>query len=272
MTPHPLDVAMFLQPAAEGRLTGLTNDAYWNFAGPFGGYTAALLMKAIMDDPRRLGPPVAQTVNFCAPISKGAFDIIVVLQRSGKATQHWSLELRQGDVVAATASIVCANRRETFAHESTARPIVPPPANVPAQSTTGPLAWLARYDFRFIEGAPGFGGKPRPTDDLGSARTALWLKDAPDRPLDYVALSALCDCFILRLLQIRGTMVPMSTVSMTSYFHATPDELAAHGTRHLLGIADAKRFNANFHDQSMELWSADGVLLASGVQTVWYKE
>jgi hypothetical protein len=61
-------------------------------------------------------------------------------------------------------------------------------------------------------------------------------------------------------------------VSMTSYFHATPAELAAHGTQHLLGIADAKRFNANFHDQSMELWSADGLLLASGVQTVWYKE
>ena len=251
---------------------GVTSDAYWNFAGPFGGYTAALLMRAVMDDPRRLGPPVAQTVNFCAPIVKGEFEIAVILQRSGKATQHWSLELRQEGVVAATASIICANRRETFQVATAAKPTVPPLAEVPAPPAKGPLPWLARYDFRFVEGAPRFGGKPRAPDDLGSSRTALWLKDEPDRPLDYVSLSALCDCFILRLVQLRGTMVPMSTVSLTSYFHAMPEELAAQGTQHLLGIADAKRFNANFHDQSMELWSTDGLLLASGVQTVWYKE
>lgn len=64
----------------------------------------------------------------------------------------------------------------------------------------------------------------------------------------------------------------MSTVSMTTYFHATDAEIAAQGSAPLLGIADSKRFVANFHDQSMELWGRDGRLLASGIQTVWYKE
>ena len=269
---HPLDEAMSLQRVGEGRLAGVTSDTYWNFAGPFGGYTAALFMKAFMDDERLLGPPVAQTVNFCAPIAKGAFEIVVLLQRSGKATQHWSLTLSQNGIVAATSSIVCANRRDTFAHISAIMPVVPSAAEVAPLQTDGRLPWLKAYDFRYVEGPPGFAIEPRSPNNLGSPRTVLWLKDAPDRPLDYVALSALCDCFILRLLQMRGTFPPMSTVSLTSYFHATPDELTAQGTQHLLGVADAKRFSANFHDQSMEMWGADGRLLASGIQTVWYKE
>lgn len=269
---HPLDHATTLVSAGPDVLSGVTSDAYWNFAGPFGGYTAALLMRAVMDDARRLGPPVAQTVNYCAPIVKGPFEITVTLQRSGKATQHWSLELRQGGSVAATASIICANRRETFAHAVAAMPSVPPPEAVPAMAAPSRLPWLASYDFRFIEGGPRFGEPAMAAGDLGGSRTMLWLKDRPDRALDYVSLAALCDCFILRLIQMRGTMVPMSTVSMTSYFHALPDDLARQGTAHLLGVADAKNFAANFHDQSMDLWGADGRLIASGVQTVWYKE
>lgn len=268
---HPLDTATKLSEIALDRLAGVSSDAYWNFAGPFGGYIAALFMHAIMRDERRLGPPVAQTVNYCGALAKGSFEIDVKLQRSGKATQHWSLELHQAGVVAATASIVCANRRETFAHTTTQPPDVSPPDQVARAPTPDRLPWLKAYDFRFIDGAPSFGA-PRPEGDLGPSITRLWLKDAPDRPLDYVSLAALSDCFILRLVQMRGTLPPMSTVSMTTYIHAMPDEIAAQGTRHLLGIADAKRFHANFHDQSMELWGSTGKLLATGMQNVWYRE
>ncbi len=269
---HPLDMATSLVRRDENRLAGDTSDHYWNFSGPFGGYVAALIMRAVMVDPRRLGPPVAQTVNYCGAMSKGAFEIAISLDRGGKATQHWSVRLTQGDLVMATATIVCANRRETFAHTAVAMPAVPPPEAVPSPPAIGRLPWLAAYDFRFIEGGPAFGAKPLAEGELGKPQTKLWLSDTPPRPLDFVSLAALSDCFILRLIQMRRTMVPMSTVSMTTYFHATETEVAAHGSAPLLGIADAKRFNANFHDQSMELWGPGGQLLASGVQTVWYKE
>jgi Thioesterase-like superfamily len=268
---HPLDVATRLVPTGESHLAGVTSDAYWNFAGPFGGYIAALFMRAIMMDARRLGPPVAQTVNYCAPMVKGAFDIVVILQRSGKATQHWSLELHQAGIVAATASVVCANRRATFAHAVTKPPVVPAAAEVAVSPRNDRLPWLNSYEFRFIEGGPTFNA-PRPAGDLGSSVTRLWLKDHPERVLDFVALAGLADCFILRLVQMRGVLVPMSTVSMTTYFHADEAELAAQATAPLLGVADAKRFSGNFHDQSMDLWGNSGRLLATGMQTVWYKE
>jgi acyl-CoA thioesterase len=269
---HPLDVATSLVRLDDNRLSGETSDDYWNFAGPFGGYVAALLMRAVMTDARRLGPPVAQTVNYCGAMNKGAFEISLSLDRGGKATQHWSLRLTQGDLVMATATIVCANRRETFAHIAVSPPEVPPPDAIAAAPAIGRLPWLSAYEFRFIEGGPQFGATPIAAGELGSPKTKLWLADKPARPLDFVSLAALSDCFILRLVQMRRTMVPMGTVSMTTYFHAAEDELAAQGSVPLLGIADAKRFNANFHDQSMELWGSGGKLLANGLQTVWYKE
>lgn len=270
-TPHSLDLATRLEAAGPDRLTGVMHEAYWNFAGPFGGYIAALFMRAVMIDPRRLGPPVAQTVNFCAAASKAPFEIALKLQRDGKATQHWSMELLQGGAVVATGSLVCANRRETFSHPNIAMPAVPTPHEIAVLPPHARLPWLDAYEFRFHEGGPGF-GKPRPADDLGSSRTVLWLRDKPDRALDFVALASLADCFILRLVQMRGTLVPMATVTMTTHFHATEPELQQQGTKPLLGVADASRFNANFHDQTMELWGTNGHLLASGMQTVWYKE
>jgi hypothetical protein len=273
MPTHIFDAATSLTVLGEDRRAGVTSDAYWNFAGPFGGYIAALLMKSVMMDARRLGPPVAQTVNYCGPLAKGPFEISLKLARSGKATQHWSLELVQGADIFASGSIVCANRRETFAHDAATAPTVPAVEQVPSNPPNPRLPWLSAYDFCFIEGiGPSFGQKPQP-GELGPSRTTLWLRDNPPRPLDFPALASLSDCFILRLVQMRGGLAPMSTVSMTTYFHADEAELAAQGDAHLLGIADAKRFRANFHDQQMELWSADRTrLLATGIQTVWYKE
>jgi acyl-CoA thioesterase len=272
MVQHQFDKAIALTQGADGIWDGTTSDRYWNFAGPFGGYLAALTLNAVLQDERKLGPPVAQTVNYCGALAKGAFRIATTLERGGKATQHWSVRLLQGGAVVTTSSIVCANRRETFAHSATAKPSAPPPEGITPYVASENYPWIGAYDFRFVEGGPVLDGVARSDGKLGPTRTMLWMRDMPVRPLDHLAVSSIADCFILRLLQMRGRLAPMSTVSMTTYFHATEAELAEQGTAPLLGVADAKRFNANFHDQEMELWGSDGRLVASGIQMVWYKE
>lgn len=67
-------------------------------------------------------------------------------------------------------------------------------------------------------------------------------------------------------------MVPAGTVSLTTYFHTDAAGLAAQGTAPLIGVADTKVFRQGYFDQSAELWSADGRLLATSVQTVYFKE
>jgi len=267
---HPLDAALAFTAGADGALAGRTSPAYWNMVGPFGGITAAQLLKAALDHPARIGEPVAQTVNFCAPIAEGDFVIRVKEVRSGRSVQHFYAELVQGETIAASATMVFARRIPTWGHHTAAMPEAPPPAEVPVLTKKPPLAWLGAYAFRYVSGLPIMASEAFPEPQ--SAKSLIWVADQPPRPLDHVALASLCDVFIVRVFQVRGLRTPAGTVSMTSYFHASAEELARQGTRPLLARVDSTRFGDQFHDQQAELWSDEGKLLATTTQVVWFRE
>ena len=52
---------------------------------------------------------------------------------------------------------------------------------------------------------------------------------------------------------------------------ADEEALARQGDRPLLTASDARVFRHGFNDQSTELWSDDGQLLAMSHQVVWFK-
>lgn len=267
---HAFDIATRLEPVGDGRYVGATSPTYWNMAGPFGGITAALMLRAVLDHPQRRGRPAALTVNFCGAVAEGEFEIAVRLVRDGRSTQHWQVEMTQGERgVATTASVVTGAARETWSHEAQAAPVVPPPAEVASMDLTGRTGWTRAYDMRFVEGQPAWVGR---LPQIRPARSVAWVRDAPERPLDYVSLAALSDSFFIKILQVRGDLPPVATVSLSTYFLADEAEVAAQGSRHLLGVCDARAFRHGFNDQSGELWSADGQLLAVTSQVVWWKE
>ena len=71
--------------------------AEWaNMVGPFGGITAAVLLRAIESHPDRLGEPVALTVNFAAPIVDGEFEISRRAPRTNRTNQHWIVRTQSG--------------------------------------------------------------------------------------------------------------------------------------------------------------------------------
>lgn len=269
-TPHPFDAAIALEPCGEGRFRGHTSTVYWNMAGPFGGVTAALMLRAVLSHPLARGRPVALTVNYCGAVAEGAFEIEVRLVRDGRSTQHWQVEMRQGERgVATTASVVTGPTRETWTHATASMPSVPPPEAVAPMDLTGRTGWTCAYDMRFVEGEPAWAGRheiPRPS------RAVLWMRDATPRPLDYPALAALSDAFFIKVLQVRGDVPPVATVSMSTYFLADEAEITRQGARHVLGVSDGRAFRHGFNDQAGELWSADGDLLAVTSQVVWFKE
>ena len=267
---HPFDRATALARTGDGAYTGSTSSDYANLAGPFGGVTSAALLRAVTEHDALSGDPIALTVNFCGAVADGDFTISATNERTGRHTQHWSLALTQNDEMRATASVVCGKRAPAFSHQPDIAPSAPAPEAVPVAPTNGMMNWLQRYEFRFIHGIPSFNRTPH--DEPASSRSLWWVSDLPARPLDYVSLAAISDAFFARILHVRGTIGPLGTVSLTTYFHATPEEIAAQGTTPLLGAAHAKRFNGRFHDQHMDLWGKDGVLLATGTQIVWYKD
>ncbi|MEW6639183.1 MAG: thioesterase family protein [Pseudomonadota bacterium] len=266
---HPLEAATRLTPDGN-HLLGHTSRDYWAFIGPFGGATAATLLRAALDHPERIGDPLALTVNYCAPIAEGPLRIAVRPAKTNRSTQHWTMELfqRDGDSLA-TATAVFAKRRAGWSHAVAQMPRVPLPeelAPYPAGLTT---PWVDQYDMRFVGGPPRF--RKTPHAEPQPAQTLLWLRDAIPRPLDFLSLASMSDAFFGRVFHILGVLVPFGTVSLTTYFHCAATDLPA-DDGWVLGNAGANVFRAGFGDQTAELWSRDGRLLATSVQATYFRD
>lgn len=267
---HPFDDAIALDPAGPDRYVGRTTPAYWNMIGPFGGITAATLLKAAMRHPDVLGEPIALTVNFAGPIAEGEFEIEARPSRTNRSTQHWDLVLRQNGEVATTATAIFAVRRDTWGCTEAVRPDAPPPEDVPGvPEGFAKVRWLKAYDMRPFRGAKPHG---LPGAEHPDSITQFWLRDAPARTPDFPALASWCDSFYPRIFLKRAGFVPAGTVSLTTYFHTDRAALAALGDSHVLCSARAQVFRKGYSDQTAQVWSAGGELLATSHQVVYYKE
>ena len=265
---HAFDQAIRLVPTEPNQFRGHTSESYANMVGPFGGITAATLLNAVMQHPERIGEPVSLTVNFAGPIETGEFTIEAVPVRTNRSTQHWTLQLRQNGLVATTATVFCAIRRETWSEQELKAPSAPTPESLEQLPTEGRRGWLGNYDFRFVTG----GYDPARPYESSSSRSLLWIRDQPRRALDFPGLTAIGDSFFPRLFTRRQQFVPAGTVSLTMYFHTDSAQLAQVSDAYLLGEAVANQTRNNYFDQSAHLWSREGQLLLSTTQIVYYKE
>lgn len=270
---HPFDRALRLRPAADdgNRFDGQVSQDYWNMIGPFGGMTAATALQAVLDHPQRLGLPVTLTVNFVAPLAAGAYAIEAVPVRTNRSTQHWTITITQQDaqdqaVVVLTGTAMTALRRDTWSDAEMAAPDVPRPGDLPRFMPRQALGWFSLYDMRAIVGSV-----PAWDNRLRESLTQLWVRDHPARALDFQGLTAMADIFFPRVWLRRATHTPVGTVSLTVYYHADEAMLARAGTGHLLGQARGQGYFKGFHDQTAQLWSEQGDLLATTHQAVYFK-
>jgi acyl-CoA thioesterase len=264
-TPHLFDDATRVTPG-DSRWQGHTSDDYWAFVGPFGGATAATILRALMDHPQRAGDPTAMTVNYCAPIAQGPFDLDVRLVKTNRSSQHWCVEMTQGNgEVSTLATAVFAERRPSWSHQEAK---YPPATAFEDTLPFPPIAapWVKQYEFRFVEGEPKRGGAGAP-----DAFSKLWIADRVPRKIDALSLMAMSDAFFARIFHAKRELVPFGTVSLTTYFHADAADLEAEDTTRVLGVADAKIFHKSYGDQNGELWAPGGRLLATTTQIAYFK-
>jgi len=192
--------------------------------------------------------------------------------RTTRSTQHWIVTLSQPDAsgtpqVMTTATAMTAVRRPTWGATEHSMPQVPPVEALQSSHRLG-VEWIKRYDMRFACGL-----LPEQWDGSeGESLTRLWTRDEPPRALDFCALAALADVFFPRVWLRRAHFTPTGTVSLTVYFHASGEELAAVGSQHILAQARGQAFHRGFFDQTAQLWSQAGHMLASTHQVVYFKE
>ncbi len=267
---HPFDAAIALTPQGDGVFDGATHDGYANMVGPFGGITASTLLHAAWLHPQRLGEPLALTVNFAGPVVEGPFRVTARALRTNRSTQHGHIELAQRGELAASASAVFGLRRDTWSHTEITAPPQALGAAVPVKGLSPRVAWPQRYDMHFVKG--GWPDFDNPQDEPADSHSELWIRDHPPRPLDALALAAICDAFYPRIFRRRQRFTPAGTVTLSTCFHADAAALAAQGTRAVLGRARAQHFGGGYFDQSAEVWGDGGRLLAVSQQLVYLKD
>ena len=276
MSAHLFDQAVALQPLgdpAHGRWSGVPSQAYWNMVGPYGGISAAIALTGLLQHPLLLGDPVACTFNYPAALNEQPFELSLRPVRTNRATQHWILEMTQpddaGEVgVVLTGTVLTGKRRTTWGQVDYPMPDVPAPETVDQEQRVPGVEWVNRYEFRTVEGAV-----PREWNGQGEhSLSQVWVRDKPARALDFASLLAMSDFFYPRVWLRRGLRVPAGTVTMTVYFHADADELRAIGDDYLLGQAEAQVFHKGFFDQTAQLWSRQGHLLATSQQVMYFKD
>jgi acyl-CoA thioesterase len=264
---HPLDAALALETVAPGRLRGHTSPDWANMVGPFGGLTAALLLRAVEEQPDRIGEPVALTVNFAAPVADGPLDLEATAVRTNRSNQHWLVALTQDGALTTNATAVFGLRRDAWSDTEVTPPAVPAPEDLPPSGLPPVIVWARNFDMRVAEGGiPRSGSAP-----AASSTTTLWVRDQSGRALDFAALTALSDIFYPRIYLRLGAPNPAGTISLTTYFHVDGAELTDIGGDYVLATASGHRFARGYFDQSGQLWSRDGRLLVTTHQIVYYK-
>jgi acyl-CoA thioesterase len=242
---------------------GQVHPSFRNINDPYGGWSAAVLARAILDtcDPEL--ELVSLTTDYLSVPSGGRLQIDVDCDRSGRRTEFWRAVLTgRADTSPANRAIaILARRRDTLEWTEGSCPDVPPPED--CHTIDLPMAWN-----RVIE--------IRPTVDLPmsisrDANFSAWVRFTPGRALDSVALVALADTPMPRLFQVIGRQEPVATVSMTVYLHATSADYAAVGDDYLLVDTRGARGGRGFYDQHATIWSRDGRLLVTTQQIVWYR-
>lgn len=257
-----------LEPAGPNLWAGTVDPLYRGFASQFGGWTGAALLKGAMVEPGVKGQPLSLSVLFMESVSEGAYEISTRLLRSGARLQFWRSELVQNGKVAAHAQATFGVRRETTRFTDAVMPHVDPPTS-PKLRPWGPPA-------PFGEQLVTLWATPLPRDpahDRGlPASSLVWMKDKRGRPLDVLMLAAMADHAPPRVIWKRDTISGSSTVSMTTHFHATPEEYAAVGDDYVLCEVHCRRCEGGYFDHELKLWSKAGVLLATSEQVAAFRD
>ena len=258
------DDSLALAPAGPGRWIGVASPLYEAVIGVFGGWTVALLLKAVLVEPEASGSPVSITVNFIAALPPGA-EIMVEVTRLGatRSLAHWRCDLRLAgaDAVVATAIVIMASRRDSDSRTEPKMPVVPPPEEL--EGYFPPFARQPPLESRSPMPPPPF-NKP-------DSRTLSWERDASGRTIDVLTLALLSDLGAPRIFLVSPGPRPSATLTLSVTFLAGPDELAACGDDFILADMIATRIEQSTVGSRKDMWSRAGTLLATSEQLCWFR-
>lgn len=261
---HKLENALRLEPVEQGLFRATASVDYEANTGMFGGLTACLLLNAVLQDERVQGTPSALTVNYVKRITPGnELHLRTTPIGGGRSISHWRAEIYEldGNEVLAYASVIMAQRRESTTFVEWTMPKAPAPG---ANSQFSPPGTFGQQmQISPISGFPPF--------NQPSSESMSWVKEKSGRAMDALQLTYLSDVYPPRIWYAGTAPRPSATLTLSVYFHATSEEMAAVGDDYVLSHVTGTRGEHSTMASKARLWSPNGQLLATTEQLCWFK-
>lgn len=259
-TPTRFDANTAVTPVGEGRFGARIDSGWWVQSGPNGGYLAALLLRAMeqaLAEPSRA--PRSLHVRYLKPPVEGDAEVRTWVVRAGRSLAVMGAELRQGGVELVQGTATFSTPFSNIAFQDARMPdALPLEQCVPIPKL---IELNERYDmWRAI------GGDFRQGE---RALTGGWIRLQEPRVADAYLLSALWDAWppavFARAMdeRFRGA-VP--TVEVGVYFRETFPLAGLAPDDHLLLRVETLKVQDGIADESAEIWSPTGRLLAQSRQ------
>ena len=258
-----LDEALSLRPSSDGGWFAFADPRYESANAMFGGWTAAIALHAVSLSDQGTARPSALTVNYIDRVDPGT-DLVIRAHRvgAGQSISHWRAGLMTADEgrLLAQAMAVLTTRRVTDGHTEPDMPRAQDPETLAVVHPPWPQG--ERTEHRSV------------SDPIFRHETTLslsWVRDITGRVVDHLQLAYLADCYGPRCFYWSDGPRPHATVTLSAYFHATEEELAAVGDDYVLNEAVGTRGVDSTSGQQARLWSRQGALLATTEQLAWYR-
>ena len=234
----------------------------WAVWGPYGGYVAAIALRAALAQ-SRLARPASLQCHFLAVGEFAPVELHVTSLGGSKRAESLRVEMAQDQRLLLSASVwMVDDELSGYAHDFTAAPAVPGPDALRGYQDLARDEYARWYPiWRSIEGRPLSWGAP-----LGAAAWRTWLRftdtEIPDRGAD-----ALRQLFWLDLPSWNSMIAAHAwpypyiapNLDLAVQFHAF-----APGTRWMLADGEVPLAQDGILGCVSRLWSEDGRLLATG--------
>jgi acyl-CoA thioesterase len=229
-----------LEPLGDGRWRGAVSERWLIDRGPFGGYVAALLMRALIaavDDAAR--PPRSLTVHFLEAPVVGPVEIAATVERRGRSATSVSLRMEQdGRPVALSLGSAGEWRAGEPEWADAKPPDVPGPDECPQVPDLPELpAFMRNFDIRWAQG----GG------------------------------TALADTLVPAAFSRLGRPMMVPTLDLTIHFRAPLPAPGDDGGWALVRF-ESRLAAGGLWEEDGEVWSRDGRLLAQSRQLAMIRE
>jgi acyl-CoA thioesterase len=229
-------------------------------SGPNGGYLAAIALRgasSLVEEPTRA--PRSLHVRYLSAPQAGAFELVTEVVRKGRSMTTVSMRMQQEGRDFVHASACFSEAFSAVAFQDCAMPEARPLDQCVAVEKRIPLNH--RYDMWHA-----IGGELRSSP---RALTGGWIRLADPRPVDALVLAAIWDAWppavFARTMETRFRgAVP--TVEVSLYFRRRVPLPSATAGDYVLLKTESTMADEGITEESAEIWSPDGLLLAQSRQ------